>query len=571
MEARSIPTVANRSEHTGLRADVVVGSVLVVAALALLAFYEVGHASGFSFGQLWYAVDDYDEGVYMATGALMAHGYTLYSQIYSAQPPVLTSTLALSQWAFGDVIGPSRAVILAFGMICVGAVAAIAYQARGWAAAGAAAVLLVISPEFLVYAHAVEEEVPSMALGAASLALALYWARRPGPAIAAGAGLVFGLAVLTKFFAGVLLAPMAVIVVIAIWDVRSGRTTGTRTGSASQIVKGLLGFVAGATLPITASFLVWGGDEWRQMVTDRISASTGQAAIQGVSSLHLLRLFLATDPGLMVLAVAGTFLLLIVDWRMGLVMGAWGLATLLALMVYHPLFGHHLIILLAPAGALAGVCVSYAIPSWGTRRAEPATGSSKLGARNSEPGTRNSEIRVSLPVTVAALAASLIYIVLLPRVVSSYSGLLVPSATALRSCPASSVTCGSVLKDATLARAGALVRAHTAAGSLVAAGDPWICVDAGRLCVPDLVDTSYVRVKTGKLTAAEAISTTRTYRPAAIALARGLCTFTAGGRVYMQPYVRSILAGPYRLLTRLPLAGSTGCPQAGIYLALPGF
>jgi hypothetical protein len=621
MEARSTQTVDRRSDgarHQNL--DALIGITMAAASVVACIVYEIGHLTGFSFGQSWYGVDNYDEGVYMATGALMAHGYDLYSQIYSAQPPLLTFALDVADRLFGTGVAQARLVILVFAVLGLVAVAGIAYLARGWIAAGMSAVLLVISPEFLVYSHAVEEEIPVMALGAMSLALALVWSKVQGsrfkdrstfnvqrstsgvqsskfrvqssrfkvqgsrfrtpPArlsfLAIGAGLIFGLAVLTKFFAFALVAPLAVILGLALRD--RTRPGGARPDGPSLgvVARDTLAFVAGAAIPVGISFLIWGGDEWRQMVIDRISASTGQAAMQGASSFHLLRLFIATDPGLVVLAVAGGTLLLVSDWRAGLVLASWGMATLAMLMSYHPLFGHHLVILLGPAAVLGGVAISFLAPGGVPRAIDgetEANGAQLVGKppgvdRIPSPTTNNAQRTTNNVRTVrelngqtvrrsimgAAGLATLIYIALLPRLGSSYSGLLIA--------PTNS--------DRVLASAGSLVRAHISTSSLVAAGDPWICVDADRLCVPDLVDTSYVRIESGKLTAADAISATRSSRAVAIVLARGLCTFTypAGGRTYMGRYVHWVLTGPYRLLRHMPFAGyPVACPAAGIYLS----
>ena len=524
---------ASLSHHS--RLEIFVGLGLTLLALVILTAYEVTHTTGYSFGQAVYTVSDFDEGVYLATGALMAHGFALYSQIYNAQPPVFPLALSLGDRLFGNVIVTGRLTLLFFAFVAVLACAAIALQVRGWIAAGLAAILLVLSPEFLVYSHAIEEEVPMMALGAVSLACALWWWKTQRLLPAAAAGVFFCLAVLTKFFAFSLLLPVLVMVALTIWDNRHAQDGIPIT----RILRAGAGFVVGAVVPVGLSFAIWGQNEWNQMVGDRITATSGPAALQQESHLHLLRDLASTDPGLTVLAVIGGILLLVADWRMGLVIGSWMLATLVILMRYHPLFGHHLVILLAPTAVLAGICVSFAIPnrsgSGQTRletaedrgSAQPSTGPSRLRGRGME---------------ITALAGVSLYIALIVHLVYSYPDLLVTQSTG----------------DHTLASAGALVAKHTTAGAFVVTGDPWICVYANRNCVPGLVDTSDVRIETRKLSSQQAIAYTVNANPAAIALARGLCL--------LPKYPHWVQSNDrYQLLRRYPFDDHQHC-ATGIYL-----
>jgi hypothetical protein len=339
-------------------------------------------------------------------------------------------------------------------------------------------------------------------------------------------GVFFGLAVLTKFFAFALLVPLAVIVVIRIFD----RARAPQGSVLASTIGDVGAFVAGSAATIAMSFALWGGDEWRQMVGDRLSASTGQAAFQQESSFHLIRDLAGTDPGLTVLAIAGGILLLAADWRLGLVLDSWVLATLAVLLAYHPLFGHHVVILLAPTAVLAGIGLESLVTSWKT------DGRGLLGKR---PVDRSFDERMGMATKVLAGAAALVYLVFLPRLAMSYPTLLIPPSGA----------------DRVLSSAGAVVRRESLPSAFVAVGNAWICVDAARWCVPDLVDTSDVRVETGKLTAGEAISDTVRYHANVVALGRALC---------LLPDYVSWLRAHYTMLRSMPLEAS-GCPT-GIYL-----
>ncbi len=472
--------------------------LVLAASLGILAFYEIAHLTGFAFGGT--SVSDYDEGVYMATGALMAHGYGLYTQIYNAQPPLFVGAIAVAYRVLGQGIWQARVVVLIFGFLAVAAVFGVGALARGWAAAAVGALLLTISPEFLVYGHAIEEEVPMMALSVASMAFLLLWIRKGSVWAAGAAGLLLGLAVLTKFFAFALLVPVVVAAAIYLWDSKSRRSDVVR------FVKSGAAFVVAALLPVAASFLLFGKDEWSQMVSDRVKASSQSAGLQSASNAHMVLSFLSPDIGLVLLAVAGGLLLLLWDWRLGLVLDGWAVANLILLAGYHPLMGHHPVILLAPAAVLAGIGVSFIWPSGSMAADRPFSRGEQdhegQAAPSSDPNTPFARRSILSPgwVRGIAVAAVLAYIILLPRLFGSYGGLLVKPG----------------FDDRVLA--AAVVKAHTPPNGLVASADPLICMDADRLCVPNLVDTSYVRIETGKLTAAEAISSVKRYRPETVAM-----------------------------------------------------
>lgn len=482
--------------------------------MVLVLVYELVHLSGFVFGQAVYAVDDYDEGVYIETGTLMAHGYKLFSQIYSAQPPLLPTLLSLTDRLFGTSAAGARATILILGLVTLLGVAGVSWHAGRWVASGFAALFLSLSPEFLVYSHAVEEEIPVMAFATVCLALMLRWRTRQGNAGASVAGLFFGLAILTKFFAFALLAPLLIVVALALWDARHPQGS-PRPLPVRRLVSSVLFFLCGSVVPIAVSFLAFGADEWKQMVSDRITAST-QAAGSITSNIHQILVFAATDRGLTVLAVGGGLLLLRTDWRLGLILDGWASATVAMLARYHPLMGHHPVILLAPAACLGGIAVSRLWPDSYLSNARMTEGPRP----SPTPGTAEQFNRTAV-VRMAAACSLLVYILFFPALATSYGALLVRDQSPYA---------------AALTKAGSLVRRSALPGDLVAAGNAWVCVDARRLCVPDMVDTSYVRVTSGSLTARAAILDTERARAAVVVLDRGLCP--QQGYLAMRPYVQ---------------------------------
>jgi hypothetical protein len=231
------------------------------------------------------------------------------------------------------------------------------------------------------------------------------------------------------------------------------------------------------------------------MVGDRITATTDYSSVEPaqnlVSNLHQILSFGGTDAGLMILAFAGAILVLLNNWRLGLVVGGWAVSTVLALARYHPLMGHHPVIILAPAAILGGLAVSYLWPGSGGEREEEPSGPQPLLPAFS--GLK----RASTLIAAVGLAC---YVLLIPRLIVSYPTLLVSAPT----------------DDRQLA--AIWIQERVPASAFIASADPLICLESNRLCVPDLVDTSYIRIASGRLTSAQAIRDTIAYRATAVAM-----------------------------------------------------
>src|SRR5919202_6947333 len=95
------------------------------AALGLLGavffylWWETVHRGVFQYAQSIYPIDDADEWRYTACSRLIAHGYDLFSQVFSAQPPLLFLSLAAAMNGIEDSIAGARWAEISFGMIAL--------------------------------------------------------------------------------------------------------------------------------------------------------------------------------------------------------------------------------------------------------------------------------------------------------------------------------------------------------------------------------------------------------------------------------------------------------------------
>lgn len=458
-----------------------VPAILGIAGIAWFLGWQIAHHGIFQYTQGIYAADDADEWRYTACSTLVEHGYALFSQVFSAQPPLLFLSLAGGMRLFGDTIAAARSVEIAFGLIGLLAAGWIAFRwTNGWGAA-ATLVLLAVSPAYLLYSHTVEAEGPMMALATLSLAILVLPTvvhlppRRdldrsavllPRIVLPAGrdhavggvgetilvvvAGLVLAAAILTKLFALEALVPALFLLL----------TNSPRRLRDSAV------FLVAALLPVVLEFLlVSPAQQWRQAVSLHTKISSFPLP-NTVSTLHILRNFLTFDLGLTLVAVAGFLVLLASErWRTAAFFFLWVGGELVMLVVFHPLFPHHPAILLTGMGALGGVGIGTAVDTLPLRRV------------------------AALPLAIAFLA----YLILVPRLVHDDRHLLVP---------------GSPPRVVQLTR---FVKHRLPPGSFIATDDLAVADQARLLVPPPLCDPSSVRLHAGYLTARTLKAATRRY------------------------------------------------------------
>ncbi len=439
-----------------------------VAAVLFYLAWEFAHRGLYQYATAIYPFDDADEWRYTACSRLVEHGYALFSQVYSAQPPLLFVSLAAGMRLTRDSIAGARVIEVAFGLLTLLAVLWLAWQLVGPAAAGAAAIVLAVSPAFLVYSRAVEAEGPMMALMTLSLALAVVSGRRDSRTLALLSGLVLAASILVKLFAIEALAP-------ALWAlaIPLGRESDGRQGlrlSPGAIGRIVVFFVA-LCVPIVANFLlVSPAQQWSQVIALHGHAAT-LPLTRTIDTLQVVGQFLALDLGLSILALAGILALLATrQFTIAIFLALWVGGTMVMLSLFRPLFPHHPAILLSGLALCAGIGIGVAVQS-------VVSNIRRLGIA---------------PLTVAL--AGIAYLFLAPRIVHADRHVLLPG-----------------YRQDTLSLVP-YVTAHTAPTDLIAVDDLAVADLAHRLVAPPLCDPSNVRLQSGDLTAADLIAATKRYR-----------------------------------------------------------
>lgn len=441
------------------RAETALAAVSALLAAATYFGWEWLRRGRLSYDSTVFApsafrLDDADEWRYTACSRLVAHGYALFTQVFSAQPPLLFLSLASGMRLVSDSIAGARVVEVAFGALGLVAAAAIAGMLAGRLAAGATALLLALSPLYLVYGRAVEAEGPMMAMTTLGLAFALAYRRNGSRFLAIASGLAIAAAILFKLFAVAALVP-------AVWVIlsRDRRRSG-------MLAAGLL--AATALLPVALEMaLVAPAAQWDQVVTlHGIAARTALPDL--VPNGQILRDFFTVDIGLTALAVAGLLSLALARrWEeLGFLL-LWLIGTAVMLAAFRPLFYHHTAILLTGLGVAGGVAVGRAWTSLSRRRFQSA---------------------------VLVAAASVLYLAALPRLAREDRRDLVAWS-----------------RPATV-EVARYVAARTTPADFIATDDLAVADLAHRLVPPALCDPSNVRLRAGYLTARTLMSQTSRYR-----------------------------------------------------------
>ena len=441
---------------------------LAGAAASAGVFYAIwqwAHAGIHAYNTSVFPLDDADEWRYTACSRLVAHGYQLFTQVFSAQPPLLFLSLSTGMRVAGDSIAGARAVEIAFGFLALAATTWLAWMLGGRVAGGAAALLLAVSPLFLVYSRAVEAEGPMTAMLTLGLACCVAYNRSGRRLLAVVGGLALAAAVLFKLFALVALLP-------ALWIVLS------RPGTRAERLRMGIAVLGAALVPVVLEMaLVAPSAQWGQVI--KLHERAGSLSLpNALSNGMILRDFFSVDLGLTVLAVCGLAALAAIRrWEDLGFLVLWAGGSTLMLALFHPLFPHHAAILLTALAVCGGTGVGTA---W---EALPE------GAW-----------QAVVPVAVAGL----LYLLLSVRIVHADRHVLLP------------------WNDPTVDAVAAYVQSHTASSEFVAADDLAVADLAHRLVPPALCDPSTVRLRAGYLTAGTLIGETSRYRAKMVVPTRGI-------------------------------------------------
>ena len=481
-------------------------------------------------------VDNYDEGVYVASLQSLASGHTLYAQVYCAQPPLFLLLLLPWYHLWGMTLFAARFGIVLYSLLGLGAMWWLGRQLGGQRVALIALTLLAFDPLYLEQSRVVEAEVPALAFAILAVAMAASARHTPDLRRAALSGVAFGIGFMIKLFVLPAIIPIGVFLLAPWWgsfvrtqireglkfirsqnkslraaDVPKAGTSARRWPTRTQLVPLLqaswptVAASGGAFVAVVLLAFLSQPDraaEWAQVIGLHASAA-GALAHQRSANVGIFLNIWWEVPLIAAGSVAG-----IVGWRQGqweaTVLAVWGAACVLVLAIQTPLFAHHMTLLppaFIPGAALLG---SYVV---------------KLNGSNWRG--------ITIP---AHYVLALILLIAFGKSVGQ-------EIAAQHNPPTALIQAANDLQQ------------FTVAGDLVVTDDQIVAVLAGREVPAPLVDTSTVRITTGALTTQQVIASATNPRVTAILWYGGRFDHLAGLRTWVTShFVAAVTYGDGRVL-----------------------
>lgn len=502
-------------------------AILICAIAAVVRLLSLG---GFS--------TDYDEGVYWQSLRAMSHGHPLFTSVFSSQPPFFLLAIYPFYMGFGQTLAAARLGIAFWSLVGI-----VGIYFAGRALAGRwcgllACLLLAADPLYLHESHTLQAEAPSIALlilCVAFAALAMRGTGRSRHVLAALSGVALSLGILTKLWDVVAIVPAALFLTQPIWAAlayRDGRLRRPKLGALLAGIRaslpdiGLL--VAGLLVAFTAVLLPFAGS-WGALYDQvvRFHVAAGGAASLGLR--HNLGL-LAKDGNAYPIALVALAAIALAVWRRAWIVAPvllLLLASIVLLLRQQPLLNHHFALLAPSLALLAGFILPLAKGPLG----QPASGRPMprpyVAAKRERLSQRLTQVARELGLIRGTLARGAVALAALAVVACG-----VLSAGEVRAA-------NQPIPDAQ-ARMAIALEEQTTPDDLIASDDQYIAGLADRDVLPQLVDTSQVRVASGYLTAAQLESLITTTDTRVILFASGRFDLVPGFRQWVEQHYTKV-------------------------------
>lgn len=448
-----------------------------------------------------FSLDYQDEGAYWQSLRAMAAGSPLFSIVFSSQPPFFLISIFPFYMIFGQTLGAARLAIVFFALVGLTAVYYIGRASAGRWAGIVACALLSVDPLYLAEAHTVQADMPSESLALVGVALALSATRNTGHGRqwrAAASGVAIGLGVMTKLFALIALVPVALYFLLPLFAISHGTRRYTCKAQGVDVRGLLLGVlfdlafvVAGLVVvcvAVLAPFVPVLGLVYDQVIRFHQIAEQTYVNIGWRGNVQLIRDTVAdyySIPYLLLLPAG----MALAAWRRAweiLPPLSWFVVSLGLLVHQQPLSNHH-VVLLAPALALiAGIALPLArhhssspVPPTPEDYGLETTANNVPHLHRVAQGriqTENVLTYSALALTVVATLAGLTR-----SIEANGAPILAPSPPG----PAAQFRMARALHN------------RTRSGEIVVTDGQYIAGLAGRSVLPQLTDTSQVRIIVG--------------------------------------------------------------------------
>ena len=297
---------------------------------------------------------NHDEGMNLATAALIAEGYDLYGEIWSDQAPLVSYLLSAVHMLTGGSVPLARASILGFGAITALSLFCLVRSYHGRFAGWISVLLLMTSQIIAKNSVSAMIGIPALALALLSMAVLCTQTTRRQELRLCLAGILFGLSLQAKLFT-ILMSPVLVLLVYEFCrrarnDCNWGKVAASMLISASCAVAT---FIVVAWLNGMLSLDQIFGVHANARSTESLSGRGGMLAM--VDQMW------RSEIPVVIFGTLGAIACLLRFERRNLVVLFWILVAVVGLSIHRPLWKHHLVLLIVPLCWAAGAGIQQGI------------------------------------------------------------------------------------------------------------------------------------------------------------------------------------------------------------------
>lgn len=414
---------------------------------------------------------DNDEGVYLLTARMLTSGHQLYTDIFFVHPPLFVYLVAAAFVLTETSVAVGQIVAIACATVGLLAVALATRELSGETSSIIAVVLLGIAPRFYHYSRAILLDLPCVSLATLAIAFSLYYLRSGKPRWLMFTGLALTASYLTKL----LLLPTIFPIFLSSFLYARSRTFQTQW--YTKLLGDIFLLAVSIALPLALCFFVFDPQAMYNNLVDFHLQRIKTYDVDIISNGWKILTYLRSNYGLSILAVWGSLRLLKKRSSNALVVLTWLLAITATLLRLSPLYLHYLDTLLFPMAILGGT----AFGDW-------------FESLQSISRHRTASL---LPLFLGSCALAA-FLFSLPEIVRENREPL------------------PTHREKEEADAMHFLTKVTLPGDFIITDNQFVAFLTDREVPPNLVDTSWMRLRTGQLTSDELIATMRKYQPQAV-------------------------------------------------------
>ncbi|MEW5856171.1 MAG: glycosyltransferase family 39 protein [Cyanobacteriota bacterium] len=301
---------------------------------------------------------DYDEGLNLIKALLYSQGFSLYTQIWSDQPPLFT--VLLSYWfnIFGYSVFAARVLVILLSALLIWSFYQVLCFSLGIIPALVATLLLFTSWVFLRLSISVMIGIPSLSLAMLSIYLLSLYKRHPRKRFIILSGAVLAVSLQMKLFT-IFLIPLMLFYLLD-FKLRELEESKLKNSFLTSILSPLLLWLIVLTVSYLGISLIFQAFNYEQLVKAHLGERV-QGQLTNFNNIENLRFFLYKDYDYVLLAFIGSLAILFKKQREGIFPVTWLVTASLILLKHKPVWYHYYPLLAIPICWLAGYGVALAI------------------------------------------------------------------------------------------------------------------------------------------------------------------------------------------------------------------